>query len=62
MQIHQVEAEVDVRPNQAADQPREPSLIMGSDGIDRATLERLRPMVLQILREELERLNRQQGY
>jgi hypothetical protein len=31
------------------------------NGIDRGMVERLRPIVLLILREELERLRRQQG-
>jgi hypothetical protein len=31
------------------------------NGIDRGMVEQLRPMVLLILREELERLRRQQG-
>jgi hypothetical protein len=36
-------------------------LTSGANGIDHAMLERLRPLVLLILREELDRLRRQQG-
>lgn len=36
-------------------------LMSGANGIDHAMLERLRPLVLLILREELDRLRRQQG-
>jgi hypothetical protein len=52
---------LDVRPSQTGDAPRIGALVSGENGIDRAMMERLRPMVLLILREELERLRRQQG-
>jgi hypothetical protein len=57
VQIGDFHAEVDVRPPDVA---AAPSAVMTS-GNDRVELERLRPMVLQILREELDRLRRQQG-
>jgi len=57
VQIGEMHTDIDVRPPDAA--PARPAaMIRGSDRIE---LERLRPMVLQILREELDRLRRQQG-
>jgi len=58
VQIGDMHAEVDLRPPDVAAAP--PSAALPS-GNDRNELERLRPMVLQILREELDRLRRQQG-
>ncbi len=57
VQIGDMHADVDVRPPDAAAAPS--ASLMRSD--DRVELERLRPMVLRILREELDRLRRQQG-
>jgi hypothetical protein len=57
VQVGDFHAEVDVRPPDTA---AAPSTAM-TRGNDRAELERLRPLVLQILREELDRLRRQQG-
>ncbi len=57
VQIDQVHTEVEVQPSG----PAGPPVSSGINGIDRSMLERLRPMVLQILNEELERLRRQQG-
>jgi hypothetical protein len=56
VQIGDMRAEVDVRPPE----PSSPPIAMAS-GNDRVELERLRPLVLQILSEELDRLRRQQG-
>jgi len=49
--------DIDVRQPESAPGPGA-SMTRGSD---RTELERLRPLVLQILREELDRLRRQQG-
>jgi len=57
LQIDQVRSQVDVHPSAAPAQPAAAPI----DGVDRATLGRLRPIVLQILKEELEKLRRQQG-
>lgn len=57
VQIGEMHTEVDVRPPDATAIPREAM----TRGNDRMELERLRPLVLQILREELDRLRRQQG-
>jgi hypothetical protein len=58
VQIGEMHTEVDVRPpDVTAAVPRTPT----TSGNDRKELERLRPLVLQILREELDRLRRQQG-
>jgi hypothetical protein len=57
VQIGEMHTEVDVRPPDAAPAPRA-AMTRGSD---RSEIERLRPLVLQILREELDRLRRQQG-
>jgi hypothetical protein len=57
VQIDNVHSEVEVRPSGSPDIPAK----HGMNGIDRSMLEQLRPMVLQILKEELERLRRQQG-
>jgi hypothetical protein len=61
VQIDHVQASLDIRPPQSGDAPASGMLASGVNGIDRAALERLRPMVLLILREELDRLRRQQG-
>jgi len=58
VQIAQVHTDVDVQPPG----PSRNVASSGLNGIDRLTLERLRPLVLQILKEELEQLRRQQGY
>jgi hypothetical protein len=52
-----VQTDLDIRPQTAGSG----GLMSGANGIDYAMLERLRPVVLLILREELERLRRQQG-
>jgi hypothetical protein len=57
VQIGEMHTDIDVRPAESAPGPGG-SIIRGSD---RAELERLRPLVLQILRDELDRLRRQQG-
>jgi hypothetical protein len=57
VQVGDFHADVDVRPPDVA---AAPAAVM-TRGDDRAELERLRPMVLRILREELDRLRRQQG-
>jgi hypothetical protein len=57
VQIDQVHSDVHVQPPPAST----PGTHSGLNGIDRTALERLRPLVLQILKEELERLRRQQG-
>ncbi len=57
VQIDKVHSEVEVQPPGSAGK----SASSGMNGIDRSMLEKLRPMVLQILKEELERLRRQQG-
>jgi hypothetical protein len=59
--IDHVQTELDVRPPQAGEVPRSGALVSGMNGIDRIMLERLRPIVLLILQEELDRLRRQQG-
>jgi hypothetical protein len=59
--IDHVQTDLDVKPPQAGDGPRSGALASGMNGIDRAALERLRPMVLLILQGELDRLRRQQG-
>jgi hypothetical protein len=58
--IDHVQTDLDVRP-QAGDGVRSGALASGMNGIDRTMLERLRPIVLLILQEELDRLRRQQG-
>jgi hypothetical protein len=58
VQIGEMRTEVDVRPPEAAAAATQPAMTRSND---RAELERLRPLVLQILREELDRLRRQQG-
>ena len=57
VQIDQVHSEVEVQRTGSA----AAAVSSGMNGIDRSMLEKLRPMVLQILNEELERLRRQQG-
>jgi hypothetical protein len=59
--IDHVQTELDVRPPGYAGSRPGGSLPSVLNGIDRAELERIRPMVLLILREELDRLRRQQG-
>lgn len=61
VQIDHVQASLDIRPAQPAVAPATGALASGANGVDRAALERLRPIVLLILREELDRLRRQQG-
>jgi hypothetical protein len=61
VQIDHVQASLDVRPAQSGVAPVAGTLASGANGIDRAALEGLRPIVLLILREELDRLRRQQG-
>lgn len=60
VQIDEMQTEVDVRPDDPGTLPggAAPS---GANGPDPMTIERLRPLVLQIIREELERMRRQQG-
>ena len=55
-QIGEMHTEIDVRPPDAA-----PAQRAAVAGLARAELERLRPLVLEILRDELDRLRRQQG-
>jgi hypothetical protein len=56
VQIDEMRASIDVRPPTApAAAPAAPARS------DQAELERLRPLVLRIVREELDRLRRQQG-
>ena len=60
VQIDKVDTTVDVIPppaNPGAERtsPRE------AGGVDREQVEKLRPIVLLVLREELERMRRQQG-
>jgi hypothetical protein len=57
LQIDHVQADLDIRTQTAGTG----GLMSGANGIDHVMLERLRPLVLLILREELERLSRQQG-
>jgi hypothetical protein len=57
VQIGEMHTDIDVRPPESAPGPGA-SMTRGSDRIE---LERLRPLVLQILRDELDRLRRQQG-
>lgn len=57
VQIGEMRTEIDVRHTDAASLP--PATV--ASGNDRVELERLRPLVLQILTEELDRLRRQQG-
>jgi hypothetical protein len=57
VQIGEMRTEVDVRPTDPAPSP---TGAMAS-GNDRVELERLRPLILRILSEELDRLRRQQG-
>jgi hypothetical protein len=57
VQIDHVQTDLDIRPQSAGSG----GLTSGANGIDHAMLQRLRPLVLLILREELERLRRQQG-
>jgi hypothetical protein len=59
--IDHVQTDLDVRPPLAGEGLRSGALATGFNGIDRAMLERLRPLVLLILQEELDRLRRQQG-
>lgn len=58
VQINEMHTDVDVRPPDTA--AAVPAAAM-TPGNERKELERLRPLVLQILREELDRLRRQQG-
>jgi hypothetical protein len=58
VQIGEMHTEVDVRPPEPASAAARAPMTHGND---RMELERLRPLVLQILREELDRLRRQQG-
>lgn len=58
LQINRVDAEVDVLPTEPGGGGRPP--VAGGPG-DRALKERLRPIVLEILDEELERLRRRLG-
>jgi hypothetical protein len=58
VQINEMHTDIDVRPPDAA--AAAPGVAMTRGG-ERKELERLRPLVLQILREELDRLRRQQG-
>ncbi len=58
VQIGEMRTDIDVRPPEAAAAAPPPAMTHGND---RKELERLRPLVLQILREELDRLRRQQG-
>jgi hypothetical protein len=57
LQIDHVQTDLNIRPQAAGSG----ELMSGANGVDRQTLERIRPLVLLILREELERLRRQQG-
>jgi hypothetical protein len=59
--IDHVQTDLDVRPSQAGDGLPSGALVSGMSGIDRGMVEQLRPIVLLILGEELERLRRQQG-
>jgi hypothetical protein len=56
-----MQTQVDVRPDDRGATPRGAPLTSGANGSDPVTVERLRPLVLQIIQEELERLHRQQG-
>jgi hypothetical protein len=55
--IDHVQTDLDTRSQTAGSG----GLTSGVNGIDHEMLQRLRPIVLMILREELERLRRQQG-
>jgi hypothetical protein len=57
VQIGEMHTEVDVRPPDAAPSPPAARARSG----ERNEIERLRPLVLEILRDELDRLRRQQG-
>ena len=57
VQINEMHTDVDVRPPEVA-AAAGPAMTGGGD---RTELERLRPLVLQILCEELDRRRRQQG-
>jgi hypothetical protein len=58
VQINDMHTDIDVRPPEPAAAVPGAAMTRGSD---RTELERLRPLVLRILREELDRLRRQQG-
>ena len=57
VQIDKVHTELEVQPSGST----RPGASSGMNGLDRTMLERLRPLVLQILTEELDRLRRQHG-
>jgi hypothetical protein len=57
VQIGEMHTDIDVRPPD----PAPGSALPVTRGNERVELERLRPLVLRILREELDRLRRQQG-
>jgi hypothetical protein len=59
--IDHVQTDLDVRPSQGGDGVPSGVLVSGMNGTDRGMVEQLRPIVLLILREELDRLRRQQG-
>lgn len=61
VQINEMKTEMDVRPGEHGTNPPGNALTPGASSPDPVTIERLRPLVLAILREELERLRRQQG-
>jgi hypothetical protein len=57
--IDQVQTDLDIRPSQPGDGLRSGALVYRMSGVDRTMLDRLRPIVLLVLQEELERLRRQ---
>jgi hypothetical protein len=61
VQIEHVQADLNLQPQGATEPGSARTTAAGLNGINRAEVERLRPMVLLILREELDRLRRQQG-
>lgn len=58
VRIGEMHTEVDVRPPETAATAPQSAMTRGND---RMEFERIRSLVLQILREELDRLRRQQG-
>ncbi|HEY3857287.1 MAG TPA: hypothetical protein VGO67_23125 [Verrucomicrobiae bacterium] len=59
--IDEIKTRVDVHAEDRGAKAHGPASTSAGNGLDPLTIERLRPLVLQILQEEMERIHRQQG-
>jgi hypothetical protein len=61
VQIDEIKTEVDVRPDHHDGSPRGAASTSRTKGSEPMSVDKFRTLVLEIIREELERMRRQQG-